>query len=813
MLRNYVRVALRNFLKRKAYSFINVAGLAIGVAGCILITLYVIHEISYDRFHEQSDRIYRVAQTYSSESRTETFASAPFPAGPALAAEYPQLIEKSVRFFNLQTPKLTLTNSENNQSFKESNFFFTDSTALDIFSIDLVDGDPRTALNNPNSLILSESTAVKYFGDEDPIGKDLRFEGRIWLTVTGVMKDLPANSHIDIDLLGNIDALRDFYGNFEQITSGWFWNPCWTYILLQEGVDVSELEDQLPFFADNYYHANIPQSEQVEIELQPLTDIHLHSNLESEIKSNGSILYVTLFSLVALLILGIACINYMNLATARAADRSREVGMRKVLGANRRRLFVQFMGESFLVSLLALLLALLIVQWMLPLFNNFMDLELSLNLLESWWLAAGMLILLIIAGFAAGIYPALYLSSFEPVRTLRNELTRSNKGKTFRRSLVMVQFVVSIILMIGTVIIYLQLDYMQSTEMGFDRDHVVVIPTDLTNTLWYYDEFKEQLLQSSDIWSVTGSSTILGALPATYFQMVPEGFSSDEPQSLPLIFTMHDFVETYEIDLIAGRSFSEEFGTDPGQAVVINERAVDYLGWNSPDDALGRSIVYSDQTHYVIGVTENFNHTSMRREIEPLVLKMPEGETTIVSRISYLSVRINPEQISSSLNYIEEIWDEFNTVHPFEYAFHDEELDAVYESEAAIGKVSASFALLSVFIACLGLFGLASYTTETRTREIGVRKAMGATTGHILALISKEFIYLIVAANLVAWPMAWYFVHRWLSDFPYRIDMGGSLLWIFFGVAVIAVIVSFIAVGYQSVKAARINPAEAVRNV
>ena len=808
MLENYFRVTYRNILKQKGYALINILGLAIGLACCLLIMMYVYNKLRYDRFHEHSDRIYRLVQTMKSESRVDEGATTPFPAGPTLESVYSGYIEASARLYNLQVPKLSLGIREEERYFKEPNFFFADSTILEIFSFELIRGNPETALDAPQSVILTQKMAQKYFGDKDPIGRQLYFEGRLYLTVTGVMKELPDYSHLEVDFLASFTTLDEFYKS--EYATSWYWNPCWTYLLLKDPSAAQSLERQLSDFADTYYHPNIPKTDWVELGLQPITDIHLYSNRDQEIKANSNIRYVYIFSVIAALILVIACINFMNLATARSAGRAEEIGMRKVLGSDRWRLFLQFMTEAYLMSLAAILLAIGLVYVVLPFFNELLHTELSYLLFRNGWVLSGLFLLFLIVGGLSGCYPAVVLSGQDPIRSLRGDLTKSKKGLLFRKALVVVQFSCSIILIIGTAIVYQQLNLLREKNLGFDKEQVVIIPTDLTRTIWFYDDFRQQLLQNANIRMVTGAKNVLGSRKNMYHKYRPEGYA--EPLSLPSIFVMHDFIETYDIKLLAGRSFSREYATDRTEAVIINEQAVRELEWDTPRDALGKSFEYDRQQHYVIGVTENFNHTSLRRKIEPLILDMPDDEYDIVSDIEYIAVKINGQKVEEVLDYIRSVWQEFDGTHPFEYFFHDQRLNRIYQREESMASITASFSILAIIVACLGLFGLASYTLEKRTREIGIRKALGASIPDIVSLLSREFLLLVLVSNLLAWPVIWFAASEWLENFPYRVELGTNAFLIFAGAGTGVLLISLLTVSYQSIKAALINPAETIRD-
>jgi len=806
MLANYLKVALRNLRKQKGTSFINISGLAVGIACCLLIMSFIFEELSYDRFHERADRIYRVVQTSESESRVEEGASTPFKTGPTLVSEYPHLIETSVRFYNMQVPKLALANKPEEKYFKEPNIFVVDSTVFDVLSIELIRGNPETALTDPRTMVISEDMVQKYFGDEDPVGKTLFFEGREDLTITGVMKSLPENSHIDIDFLISFNTLDHFYKS--EYDGSWYWNPNWTYILLKEGADVAELENQLPAFADKYYHPNIPPTERVTLELQPLTDIHLYSNRDQEIKANSDILYVYIFGAVAILILVIGCINFVNLATAKSAIRAKEIGVRKVLGADRGRVFGQFIMESLITSFISVLFALLLVQFMIPVFNEFLDTNLQLSFFESGLVAGGLFIIFIIVSLLAGLYPAVVLSGFKPVEVFRGNPVSSGKRGLFRKILVIIQFGFSVLIIIGTIVISWQLEHLQNKDLGFDEEEIVVIPTDLTRTIWFYDDFKQDLLRSSNIKSVTGVKNIIGSLKNTYMEQKPEGLA--ESQSIPTIFVMFDFIETYNIPVIAGRSFSKEYSTDRAEAVMVNRKLVEQLGWDTPEEALGKSFEHDGKVKYVIGVTENFNHTSLRRELEPLVLEMPADEMQLITSIEYMAVKINGNNVPDALDHIEKTWAKYDVTHPLEYSFHKQELNKVYAGEEKLSKVSVSFSILAIIVACFGLFGLASFMAERRTKEIGIRKVLGATVTRIVALLTKDFLALVIIANIIAWPVAWYLASWWLRDFPYRITLGWNMIEISSLAFAITMLIAFITVGYRSTRAASLNPVDSI---
>ncbi|NGP77670.1 FtsX-like permease family protein [Balneolaceae bacterium YR4-1] len=816
MVRNYLKIAFRNLVKRKAYTFINIFGLAIGLACCLLISMYVLNELSYDRFHEKADQIYRIKQT--SLNTDETSATTTFKTGPMLEAEYPQLVEHSVRFFNMQQPTHTMLDRETGNSFRESNFYFTDSTFFEVFDGKLIRGNPEQVLDNPLSLVMTEERARVYFGDENPIGKTLSFQGRgsMSLEVTGIMESWPEKSHMKFDMLASFSSVDVLYRRSPEYDESWWWNPVWTYVELKNAGSAGELDDQLEAFADKYYNPNRPEGEEVSLGLQALTDIHLYSNLEQEMNPNNSIFYIYLFSAVAVLILVIACVNFMNLATARSAERGREVGMRKVLGADRRQLFSQFMGESFLMSFLAVVLAVVLVYFTLPIFNDFISKNLAFNIFDNAFLIGGLLFLYFAVGFLAGIYPAFYLSAFNPSVVLKGEADKGSRSVLFRKGLVVFQFSLSVILIISTVLLYMQLQHMQSKKLGFDKEQVVILPMEQNLIAWEFDQFREQAMSDPNVRTVTATSKILGTDDQQTWKIYPATTPDEGEKSSLALHVTYNFLEAYDINLIAGRTFSRYYPTDKKQAILINEEMVKRLGFEEPEDAIGE-LFYHElseeevKTLTVIGVTENFNYTSVKKEIKPLVIRLSEGTRPILQTISNAVVKLGPGGVNEGLKHLEEVWAEVNHIDPFQYSFQDEELDKIYAAEMTLGRVTGVFTLLCILVACLGLFGLASFTASKRTKEIGIRKTLGASLSQILVLLSKEYVQLVLIANIIAWPVVYFLARGWLQDFPYRINLGLNLIGVFAATILLSVIICLVTVSYKSLKAALINPVDSIK--
>ena len=815
MIKNYLKVAFRNLGKRKGFTFINVLGLAIGIASCLFIAAYVLHELSYDQFHEKSDRIYRVTQTTQTSAKNEAGATTPFPVAPTLQNDFPGQIEKTVRFFDMQEEVRTILNTQNEESFRVDHFYVVDSTFFDVFSADLTRGNPQTALNEPMSAVITEEQARRFFGDKNPIGKQLTFKGVEDFTVTGVMSTLPETSHFQVDMLVSFNSLPKLYGTREFLER-WFWNPCWTYVLLKEGITPQELESQLPDFVNKNY-ANREEGETITLSLQSLTDIHLYSNLDQEMEANGSIFYVYLFTAVAVLILVIAAINFMNLSTARSTERAREVGMRKVLGAQRKQLFGQFMGESMLMTGLGFLTALFLAYLSLPWLNTFLGISLGAEVITNGKVIGGLLILFVMVALLAGLYPALYLSGFNPTSIMHGSKgTQSGaREKLLRKGLVVFQFTLSAILIIGTVIVYLQLQHLQNKKMGFDREQVVVMPITQTLIAWEFDQFREKALQSPHIKGITGMSKVLGS-ESQFFSKYSPANQPDAPPTNMTLHVKHDFIEAYDVKLLAGRSFSRDYPADAENSILINKAMLNQIDAETPRDALGTRFYFTTaederKPFEVIGVVDDFNYTSIKKEISPLVINLVKEGRPTVRNIEFAAAELAAGSPQNGIEDLRAIWKEVNHIDPFTYFFQDEKLQEVYKSESQMSSVSGIFTLLCILVACLGLFGLASYTASRRTKEIGIRKTLGATVPNIVALLSKDYLKLIVLSNVLAWPIIYYLAVQWLQEFPYRIELGWNLAAIFVTVAVATIVIGLITVSYQSLRAALVNPVESIQ--
>jgi len=721
MFRHFITIATRNILKHFNYSLLNILGLAIGIASFLFVLIYVSDELKYDRFHEGHERIYRMNRLYNSNDINEDAATCSFPFGPALAEDYPDMVESVVRFFDFQVSELLFEyekDSVNVLKFNEEWFYLADSNVFDVFSFPFIEGDPNTALDNPNSVVLTESTAKRYFGDEPAIGKVLRVEEQGQVEVTGVMKDLPAQSHFTIDILGSLSTFREITGG--RLPQSWIWNPCWTYVVLRDNIKPEQLEARMP----DFYLAHYPefQDQDITLYLQPLTDIHLKSHHEYEMHPNGKMSYVRILGGIGLFVLILACINFMNLATASSAGRGREIGMKKVIGARKKQLIIQFLGEAVALSFAAMLIAVVLLEVLLPLFNNFAGKDISRGIIMKPWSILGGIALLLIVGLISGSYPALFLSNLDTSHLKDSLSTRGGRG-IVRKALVVVQFLISIALIIGTISAYSQLNYLRKADLGFKRDQVVLLPTKF-NLALQFDAFSEELKKHPDINHVTGMEDIIGVNHNTR-PFVIEGMFDDQAFYYPAFVVRYEFLETFDIDIVEGRGFSRDFPADTSEAIMINESMVKHLGWTN-EEAIGRAI-RSDGNERIIGVFSDFNALSLHKPVSNFVLDLMANPQGAAGLTRYMAVQVNTDNYKSVLNYIQNVWEEFAPTRPFEYSFLDEELNALYKDESKFSKLSIILTILAIMIACLGLIGLTSFLVERKTKEISVRRVHGAS--------------------------------------------------------------------------------------
>jgi putative ABC transport system permease protein len=805
MLKSYFKIALRNLVRFKAYSTINITGLAIGMACCILILLYVFDELSYDRFNENSDRIYRITIDGTlGEKNTFRAAVSPAPMRNTFLQEYPE-VEAVTRFKSFGFPVMRY----GDKVFSEEKFFWVDSTFFDVFTVEFVRGDPKTALTQPESVVLTEKMAKKYFGDEDPVGKLINSDNERDYKITGVVKEFPVNSHLHFDFLASIST----YSFVEE--QGWLDNDYYTYILLREGFPSEQFEAKLRGVVEKYVFPVLERFLNVSMEdlkksgaryeyiLQPLTDIHLYSNLDVEIEPNGDIAYVYIFSLIALGILLIACINFTNLSTARSSNRLKEIGVRKTLGSSRKQLVKQFLTESVLMTFIAVIISLIIIEVTLPFFRELVNKHLTFGFFTSAFSIPLLILFILLVGTIAGAYPALYLSSFNPVKVLKKKIGNSGKSPWLRSGLVVVQFAVSITLFIGTIIVYNQLNYISNKKLGFNDEQVVVVKkTDDIGR--YMESFRNDLKSVSGVINASNSNIIFGEdLGNTAYRR----YGTTDNHLMNIMFADYNFASVYGIEMVQGRYYSEYYGSDTS-AVVMNETAAKELGVY--DNPIGKLIEHphgdgeAPDVYTVIGVMKDFHFQSLHRRVEAIIIRLYNP-----GRFGRnVSVKINPYNISKKLEDIEEVWHKYAGNQAFEYTFFDEEFAKVYEVEKRTEIIVSVFSVLAILIACLGLFGLAAFTTEQRTKEVGIRKILGASVPGIVFLLLKDFAKWVLISNIIAWPIAYFALSRWLEDFAYRIDVS---LWTFISASIAAMLIAIFTVSYQSIKAATANPVKSLR--
>jgi len=796
MLKNYLKIAVRNLLKHKAYSFINIAGLALGMACCMVLILFIQHEFSYDRHHQHAEQIYRMNTRSVIFGREILWTYTQNAFARTLKQDYPEVLHAS-RFGRSQNVNLRL----NENIVKETNFYWADQDILDIFTFDILRGNKAELLKNPESVIITDEIAQKYFREVNPIGQIFYMDTTAY-HVTGVMKAQPATSHFHANFIASYNTFP------ENSQPEWFSFGTRTYFRLQEGVSGKAFAAKLPGFIERHFGARAREfGYQYEYIPQSLLGIHLHSNIRGELEPNGNIVYVYIMGIIAAFILFIACINFMNLYTARAGRRAREVGMRKVLGAYKARLVSQFLGESLLIATIAFLLAFGALELILPYFNQLAGRTITLDFADNPLIALAFLSVALIAGLGAGLYPAFYLTRFTPTEVLKGETNPRGTAALIRKGLVVAQFAISISLIIGALIIVDQLQFLRTKDLGFTQDPVVIVPLNTRETTDNYEAFKNALSSQPNIVSVTGGNNYPGSGHMTWDHWA-EGYGDDEGISIDAGYVNFGYFETLQIPIVEGRAFSPEFSTDLEQAVMINTTAAKMLGFTgSPIDKEMFTSAPSDTSRtgrVIIGVFQDYNAWSLRETIKPLIL-YPRYST---GGTNNLIARVSAANLSATLNFIEQKFHEVNPNAPYEFRFMDEVLAEYYRSEQNLSAIINSFTILAIVIACLGLLGLISFTAEQKTKEIGVRKVLGASITGIVALLSKEFLKLVVLANLIAWPTAYFAMNKWLQDFAYRVEVSW---WLFVLAGGLALLIALLTVNTQAIKAALANPVEALR--
>jgi putative ABC transport system permease protein len=807
MIKNYIKTAFRSLQKNKGFTAINVLGLALGLATCLLIVFYVVDELSYDKYNVNANRIYRVNEDLKLGDNKVQYAVCMAPLAQTLKYDFPD-VENTVRLQNIGGMHIT----KGTESILEDKALFADPSVFDVFTLPVIYGDKKTALSEPNTVVITKAVAKKYFGRLNVVGENLIIDGNLQkpIKVTAVIENIPEQSHFHADFLVSMASNPDSRSN------EWLRSNYNTYVLMRKGADYKRLEAQLPQFLRKYSGGQMQQELNMSyntfekngsyfrLNMISLTDIHLHSSLTGELGINGSVQYVYIFSAIAIFILLIACVNFMNLSTARSANRAKEIGVRKVLGSARKYLIFQFLAESTMVTFIAVITALAVALLILPSFNHFAGKNIAINLHTLVWLVPSALIAIVFIGFMAGLYPAFFLSAFNPMQVLKGKMSTGFKGGALRSILVVFQFSISIFLIVGTLVINNQLHYIQNRDLGYNRNQVLIIQHafELGD---HAKTFKQEVKQLPGV----ANATLSGYLPTTSNRntgiFYKEAVADPKKSIFPQIWSVdEDYVSTLAMKIKAGRNFSIQMPSD-SNAIVINETAAKFLGFSDPVNKIvyrssgGANPTYKPYT--IIGMVKDFNFSSLHDNILPVVMQLNADNGN-------LSIKVSTTNMAALLAQIESKWRRFTPTH-FQYTFMDQDFDAMYRSEQRIGTIFIAFTTLAIVIACLGLFGLAAYAAEQRTKEIGIRKVLGASIANIAGMLSKDFIKLICISIIISTPFAWYFMQKWLQDFAYRINIEW---WVFATAGVAALFIAFVTISFQSVKAAFANPIKSLRS-
>lgn len=794
MIRNYFRIALRVFRKEKTYSLINISGLVLGFTCCLMISLYIKDEMSYDKFHHDGDRIFRVASAYMRQGVWEPYSTNSWPTAEKIKTNFGE-VEQLVRIRHRQDIV-----AFEDKKFVEQRLATVDENFFDVFSFSLISGNRNEGLKGANKVILTESTAKKYFGDADPMGKILEInDGEFQLQISGVMEDMPLNSHFHFDFLISGQTARNING--ERMFTNVGWDSQYVYIKMKESTDPSIMESMFPAFVD--IHLAPFTSGNFKLFLQPLLDIHLESNNGLELEANGKISHIYIFSIIAIFILVIACVNYMNLTTARSLRRSGEVGMRKVLGASRGNLIGQFLSESFIMTSVAVIIAFGLTFLILPTFNQFAGKEITSAILLDPLVLMTLLILLLVVSLLSGAYPSFVLSSYKPLNSLKGGQTTDIFGFTFRKSLVILQFVIAIGLIVGTSIVYKQLEFLKNKELGINKELLISVPLQ-TMDRSQLEAFNNELLTQPAILR-TGVSNM--KMPGWIFnstsykaQDIP--IDQDARKTMKLITVNHDFLSTVEAEIIKGRDFSKEFPSDINSSIILNESALEQLGWEDPIDKWIQVGENDNKKYHVVGVVKDFHFESLHRKISPTIFILSNNW------LNWDYIKIDKQNKAATINNIKTVYSRFVTNRDFSYSFVNEDIAQQYKVEEKFTEIFTLFTLLAIILACIGTFGLISFSAERKSKEIGIRKILGASVSNVTLLLIKEFVILLLIASLISWPITYYFMNDWIDNFVYRIDIG---LEAFVFATLLAMIITVSTTVFRALKAALENPIKALK--
>jgi putative ABC transport system permease protein len=795
MFKNYIKTAIRSLTKNKGFTAINVLGLSVGLATCLLIVFYVVDELSYDKYNTKADRIFRITEVARLNGNEASYAGSEKPLMEAIKS-FPE-IEKMARFIPKETlfissQKFYIRKGTNN--IQERNVVYTESGTFDIFTLPVISGKP--SLNEPRTAVITESTAKKYFNKTDVAGQVLTINDTSQYKITAVIKDVPLQSHFNFDFFLSYSSIPEYRAG------GWGYGGMHQYVLLRPGSNIKNMESRMQAIAyKNYPSSMHTNGNYLKYDLTPLLNLHLRSPGQYELMERGSIQYVYIFSLIAVFILLIACVNFMNLSTARSSNRAKEVGVRKVLGSARKYLVAQFLMESILITLVSTIIAVVLAWLLMPLFNQIAVKHLSFTAHSMVWLLPSLLIAVLVIGFLAGSYPAFFLSAFQPIEVLKGKLAAGFKGGFLRSFLVVFQFSISIFLIIGTLVIYNQLNYIHNKNLGFNRSQMLVIKN--TNVLGKQAKIlKQEVKQMQGVVNATMSSylptgedrSMTGLFPVLPIDIKQDVLSEFWPVD-------EDYMNTLGIKLIAGRNFSNQIASDTA-AIIVNEAFVKRFAFKDPLNKTVYRNSYGIQPYHIVGVMKDFNYSSLRDQIKPVALVYNEDRGAI-------SARVNTANLAALMSQIENRWKELSPNQQFSYSFMDQDFDATYRSEQRIGTIFISFSTLAIVIACLGLFGLAAYAAEQRNKEIGIRKVLGASVSGIVSMLSMDFIKLVLISILISSPLAWYVMNKWLQDFAYRQNIQW---WILAIAGIVAILIAFVTISFQSIKAAIAKPVKSLRS-
>jgi len=816
MFSNYLKIAWRNLMKNKIFSFINIFGLSVGLTCCMLITVYLYNEVNYDKYHKNIDQLYQLATTFVKDGKEDKTPNTPAPIAAAMKQEFPEISETARLMSLFAEDKTLLQYKESNaapKSFYETKGFVADASFFKLFTYNFIEGNAATALTDPNTIVLSEDIAKKFFGSQSALNKVIHVNsntnGEYDFKVTGVYRPMDKPSQIDAGFFisvpgGNMDQLikqqTDMVGN----------NMFNTFFLLKPGTDAKKLEAKFPAFVDKYMGTGLKAAGFYKKQfLIPVKDLHLYSGMSNDMASTGtvSVTYLYILASIALFTLLIACINFMNLSTARSSKRSAEVGIRKVLGAKKQSLVKQFLGESLLMSMIAFIIALGITELLLPAFSQVSGRNLSLDFSQQWFIVVGFFVLSIITGLLAGSYPAFYLSSFRPVKVLKGRFTNSLSAVALRKGLVVFQFIISVVLIIASVVIMNQMNYLRSTDLGFSKDQQIVIPLRSTAAKGIYASLKNDIKADPQVQEVGATLYYPGIVNPSDMGLYKEGKTVNDAKDVHTNWVDESLLQTLDIKPVAGRLFSKDFPGDTSQRMILNEEAIKQIGFKSPREAIGGKVKFDwrgeTYTWTVIGVVKDFHFQDLHIAIAPYGFQLNNQPN-----YNYLIVHSKTTDVSSLLKSINASWHKLNPNEPFEYSFIDEDFQKNYDAENRLAAIVGYFTVIAILISCLGLFGLATFSAEQRTKEIGVRKVLGASVAGIVTLLSKDFLKLVVISILIASPVAWWVMHKWLQDFAYQTKIS----WTVFAITTVAaLLIALLTISFQAIRAAISNPVKSLR--